>query len=268
MSPSSVLRVGTFNILHGMATASASTDPELLADAVRTMDADVLGLQEVDRRQPRSAGVDQSVVVADALGARWHRFVPALHGTPGPSVTWRPASAPDGDSTVGPTYGVALVSRLPVRSWWVKRFPPAPFRLPLLLPGPGPKARFLLIPDEPRVALAAVVERPDGRPFTVVTTHLSFVPGYNVRQLRAISRWVARMPGPVLLVGDFNIPGALPGRLTGWDALATALTYPAHRPRAQLDHLLARGPAVAEAEHVWALPVSDHCALAADVRIS
>ena len=47
------------------------------------IDADVIGLQEVDRFQPRSGGVDQTAVVADALGAEHWRFVPALHGTPG-----------------------------------------------------------------------------------------------------------------------------------------------------------------------------------------
>ena len=37
--------------------------------------------------------------------------------------------------------------------------------------------------DEPRVLLAAVVDAPFGR-LTIATTHLSFVPGWNVWQLR------------------------------------------------------------------------------------
>ncbi len=266
--PGSV-RIGTFNLLHGMDLGTGRSDPDQLAAAVSTMDADVLGLQEVDRRQTRSGGVDQTSLVAATLGARWHRFVPSLHGTPGTSVTWQAASAVDGDTTLGPTYGIGLVSRLPVRSWWVKRFPPAPFRLPLLVPGEDGRARPVLIPDEPRVALAAVVERTDGRPFTVVTAHLSFVPGYNARQLRSIARWVARMPEPVFFMGDFNLPGGLPRLLTGWQALAAAPTYPSYGPRVQLDHVLALGveEGATQDQHVWALPVSDHCGLAVDVRI-
>jgi endonuclease/exonuclease/phosphatase family metal-dependent hydrolase len=164
---------------------------------------------------------------------------------------------------------VALVSRLPVRSWWVKRFPPAPFRLPLLLPGPGPKARFLLIPDEPRVALAAVVERPDGPPFTVVTTHLSFVPGYNVAQLRRLVAWAAAFPAPLFVLGDLNLPGGLPARVSRLKALVTGPTYPASRPRVQLDHVLARGvrPGQAQPGRVWSLPVSDHRAVSVDVEM-
>ncbi len=75
----------------------------------------------------------------------------------------------------------------------------------------------------------------------MVTTHLSFVPGYNVRQLRALVRWVARMPGPVFLLGDLNLPGALPRLVTGWRQLARQPTYPAYGPRVQFDHVLAHG---------------------------
>ena len=265
-----VLRVATFNVLHGMATTSGASDPDLLAAAVRQVDADVIGLQEVDRGAERSRGVDQSGLVADALDAPWHRFVPTVHGTPSSTRTWTPSSAVDGQDTVGPTYGIALVSRLPVRSWWVKRFGASPLPLPLPIASARTgRPRLLIVPDEPRLALAAVVDGPAG-PFTVVTTHLSFVPGWNVRQLRAITAWVARMPRPVLLVGDLNLPGPLPSRLTRWCPLVSARTYPASRPRAQLDHILALG---IDVEHVraaqpWTLPVSDHRALTVDLDLA
>ena len=262
-----LIRAATFNILHGMSPSDGGTDPERLRSAVTELDADVLALQEVDRSQPRSGEVDQTALVADALDARWSRFVPSVHGTPSEVRTWAPASAVDGAETVGPTYGIGLVSRLPVRSWWVKRFPAAPFKLPLVVPGEA-RPRLLLIPDEPRLALAAVVTGPNG-PFTVLTAHLSFVPGYNARQLRAIARWVARMPAPVLFMGDFNLPGGLPSRLTGWAALASSPTYPAVSPKVQLDHVLALGLVAADVRdsRAWELPVSDHRALSVDVRI-
>ena len=125
---------------------------------------------------------------------------------------------------VGPLYGVGLVTRLPVREWHTTRFEPAPWWLPLLVPGRG-AAPLLCIPDEPRAAIAAVVEGPHG-PMTVVTVHLSFVPGYNVRQLRRTRRWLAGLPRPLLLLGDFNLPGRLPAMVTGWQPLLKAATYP------------------------------------------
>jgi Endonuclease/Exonuclease/phosphatase family len=205
--------------------------------------------------------------------------VPAVHGTPAPIRTWSPATAADGEDTVGPTYGIGLVSRLPVRSWWVKRFRPAPFPLPLPAlgngsgsgAGPGSadrRTRVVLVPDEPRLALAAVVEGPAG-PFTVATTHLSFVPGYNARQLRALAAWLARMPQPVVLMGDFNLPAPLPARLTGWPSLVAAPTYPANAPKAQLDHVLALGvgPEQVSDGQAWQLPVSDHRAVSVDIDV-
>ena len=66
------LRVGSYNILHGMRVlgGSAEADTAALADAVASLDTDVLGLQEVDYMQPRSGMVDQTALAAEALGAQ------------------------------------------------------------------------------------------------------------------------------------------------------------------------------------------------------
>ena len=79
------------------------------------------------------------------------------------------------------------------------------------------------------------------QPVTVVSTHLSFVPFAAARQLRAITRWAATLPAPRLLLGDLNLVGPLPARLTGWRRLATVATFPSPRPRVQLDHALGDG---------------------------
>jgi endonuclease/exonuclease/phosphatase family metal-dependent hydrolase len=259
------LRIATFNLLHGRSLDHLQVDEADLRAAATAIDADVLGLQEVDRLQDRSSSVDQTAAIADALGAAHWRFVPALHGTPGRSVAWTTAAEDDGALTVGPTYGVALVSRLPVREWHVRRFSPAPVTMPLMVPGVKGLTR---IPDEPRVALAGVVDGPRG-PMTVVTAHLSFVPGWNVAQLRALSKWALAFPGPRLLVGDFNLPGAIARAATGWVQLARVATYPSYRPRVQFDHVFAHGIAESAVRDVQALrlPVSDHCALRVDLAL-
>jgi endonuclease/exonuclease/phosphatase family metal-dependent hydrolase len=260
------MRVATWNLLHGTALPEGTVDADRLAAAVRHLDADVIGLQEVDRAQPRSGGVDQAALVADAGGARWWRFVPTVLGTPA-QPGWRPAEVDDGSLVDGPTYGVALVSRWPVRAWHVRRFAAAPGRLPLLVPGPGGRPRVVVVPDEPRAAVAAVLDAPGG-PMSVVVTHLSFVPGFNVRQLRAIVRWTAGLPRPCLLVGDLNLPGGLPARISGWRQLLRAATYPSWAPRAQLDHVLADGLDPTTVRHASArqLDVSDHCAAVVDLE--
>jgi endonuclease/exonuclease/phosphatase family metal-dependent hydrolase len=77
------VRIATFNILHGRSPSDDRVDVERLAAAVKDLDADVLGLQEVDRDQPRSMGADLTAVAAEAMGAVDSQFVAALAGTPG-----------------------------------------------------------------------------------------------------------------------------------------------------------------------------------------
>ena len=233
------LRIGTWNLASGRRSDGRRARPEELADAVRALDVDVLAVQEVDRQQPRSGGHDQLALVAQALDAAGSRFVPTLAGLPGPGRAWRPVEGED--VPYGPTYGIGLVSRRPVLAWRVRRFPASRAVLPMAVPGPEGRPLLLLVPDEPRAAVAAVVDAPGG-PVTVVSAHLSFAPMVSVRQLRALRRWVRALPGPVLVAGDLNLPGGIPARLTGWTPLASGATYPAPAPRVQLDHLLLAHP--------------------------
>lgn len=253
------MRLATFNLLHGRSLTDGRVVADRLTEAAQQLDADVVGLQEVDRGQPRSGGADQTGHVARAMGAAHWRFVPAIVGTPG--ATWRAAT--DEDDAASPAYGVGLVSRLPVLTWQVVRLPAARVRAPVLLPG---TRRVIWLQDEPRVGIVAVVQTPSG-PVTIGTTHLSFVPGRNGAQLRTLTAAMARLPGPRVLLGDFNLPGPVPRLLTRWQPLARTPTYPAPEPRVQLDHVLASGelPAVT-AVQALRLPVSDHRALRVQLR--
>jgi endonuclease/exonuclease/phosphatase family metal-dependent hydrolase len=230
------LTVTTFNLCSGR-SPYGTIEAHRLGKAIRALDGDVLAVQEVDRGQPRSEGVDQIEVVAEAFGAVSARMAPTLCGEPGPASNWRPTS-PEDEAEQGPLYGVGLVSRLPVLAWRTCYLGGSRAVLPFPVPRPGRRLPgLLLVPDEPRVALAAVVDTPSG-PVTVISTHLSFAPPVAARQLRRIIRWSESLPGPRVLAGDLNLPGSVPARLTGWRGLIRARTYPADRPRLQLDHLL------------------------------
>lgn len=246
------MRLATLNLLNGISLPAGEVDPARLAEAVVALRADVVGLQEVDRFQPRSHSADLTAQVAEAMGAAHWRFVPALMGLPG--GRWR-AAVDDDHTSADAAYGIGLVSRWPVRSWHVIRLPAAPVRSPVVLPG---TRQLVWLQDEPRVGLAALLETPIG-PMTVGTTHLSFVPVWNGKQLRSLTRELSRLPGPRVLLGDLNMPPPFPRVLTGWRPLARTATYPAWDPRIQLDHVLAAGelPAVAAVEAPQ-LAVSDH----------
>lgn len=280
------LRVATFNLLHGMDLADGESDPERLRAALADLDADIVALQEVDRHQERSGGADQAAIAAEALGMSQWRFLASVHGVPAPVSGWteddpvpdeRRVYTADERGEGGPGYGIALLSRLPVSRWRVRRFPAAPLSLPLRVQGrPG----LTRVPDEPRGVLAAVVEGPHG-PFTVLAAHLSFVPGWNISQLARIRRSTADLPGPQLLLGDFNLPGRIPQAVVGrrgrgagagavrWRSLARVPTYPSYHPRVQFDHVLGHGigPEAVRRTEAVRLGVSDHCALVVEVNV-
>ena len=254
------MRLATFNILHGRSPADQRVDPDRLAAAVRELDADVLALQEVDRNQPRSAHADLTAVAAEAMQAVDHRFVAALSGSPG--ATWTAATGDEQPESAG--YGVALLSRYPVSAWEVVRLPGLPVPTPWRFHGRRLPA---LVRDEPRVAVAAQVDLPDGC-LTVVNTHLSYLTYWNRRQLRQLVGAVREAPRPLVLAGDLNMGPDRAVRTTGLRPLATHRTFPATAPDRQIDHLLGDGAVEATRSEARTMSLSDHLALVADLRLA
>jgi endonuclease/exonuclease/phosphatase family metal-dependent hydrolase len=251
------MRVVTFNILNGRSPDRHEVDIPTFAAAVKSLDADVLALQEVDRFQPRSGQADLTAVACEAAGAEEHRFVAALAGTPG--ATWTAATGEEQPDSAA--YGIALLSRYPVSAWETVRLQPVPVPAPVRHPG---RRLPSLVRDEPRVAVAAVVETPRGT-MTIANTHLSFVRWWNGRQLSLLMRSLAHLPRPLLLTGDLNMGPERAASVTGLTGIADHLTFPWDAPTAQLDHLLADPPLRARTS-VRRLPVSDHLALVADLE--
>ena len=265
MPPAATLRIGTLNIASAGDSRGVPLDAAGLRSAVCALDVDVLALQEIDAGQPRSHGVDQAAEVADALGADW-RMAPTVVGTPDPFRSWRPAEPAlrgPGEAVDGPHYGIALVSRRPVRQWHLLALGSGRARLPLRSRDPRTgRPRTWWFPDEPRAAIAAEVEGA-----TVVSTHLSFAPHTSMRQLLRLRRWASVLPGPVVVAGDLNLPGALPAHLLRGRDLLRAPTFPGSAPRVQLDHLVVLGDACADEAATLRLPIGDHLALVATVSV-
>lgn len=283
------MRLVTFNILHGQRVADlvANSEPAgplaepiHLQRAITDLRPDILAMQEVDAGQARSAHVDQTWLAAQAMGitdpGQHSRFVPAVSGTPGHRARFVPASEALQQQVrvgqaddLGPLYGVSLISRSKVSRWAHQTLMPPPITLPLLV-ADGKKPAFKAIPDEPRVAIAAVIETEQG-PITVATAHLSFVPGVNVMQLRRTHKWLADWPRPLILLGDFNMPGSLPERITGLPGLVTQATYPSFEPRIRFDHVLVDGFTTGDIEllreqtRTKALTISDHLAIVVEL---
>lgn len=253
------MRLATFNILHGRALSDGRVDLDRFAAAVKRVDADVLALQEVDRDQARSHGADLTAVAAEAMGATDHRFAATLHGQPG---TWSAATGADQPDISA--YGIALLSRHPVRSWHVLALPVLRRRVPVVHAG---ARRPSLVRDEPRAALAAVLDTPQGA-LTVVATHLTFIPGWNAVQLRrlvAACRW---LPQPLAVLGDLNLRAGAPARISGLQSVGRVDTFPVEVPNRQIDHILLGGGVWPTSEpSAVDTGMSDHRALVVDVEL-
>jgi endonuclease/exonuclease/phosphatase family metal-dependent hydrolase len=250
------LRVATWNV---RTCRTRDPDPDRVdldrtAAMLRSIDADLVALQEIDREQERSGGVDQARALGELLGVRWW-YCPALLGPAGDPGRWR--AAEPGRDPGGPAYGVAILSRLEIESV-------APEALP------HPEGR-----GEPRVALIARA-RVGGQPLSVAATHLSLLPCSGIRQLRWLQRRLEGETAPRLLLGDLNLwlPVVRLVSRRGWTPLARGRTYPNTPPASvassvQIDHVLAGGGGGrlrARASRVAAGPISDHRALVVDLE--
>jgi endonuclease/exonuclease/phosphatase family metal-dependent hydrolase len=254
------LVVATVNIQHGLPAADpgpggapAAGTGALLERAFAGVSPDILAVEEVDVGQPRSGRVDQAAILARATGLAHYRFAAAIEGDV------RAGRTRGRRTTASPGYGIVLLSRYPVVAWFAQ---------------PLPGASRAPVPDEPRVALAAVVRLPEGLA-CVAATHLSRGPvarlqlDYLRRRVDGLARRASPVRGtrlPALLLGDLNLPPAAAAR--AGELLARVPTFPAWAPTRQPDHVIglggvaARGPAGAQR-----LAVSDHCLLTVPVAV-
>jgi endonuclease/exonuclease/phosphatase family metal-dependent hydrolase len=178
-------------------------------------------------------------------------------GEPG---SWRPAPLDEADS--GPAYGVALLSRLPVLAERTVRLPALRVPVPVVFSG---RRRVQVVRDEPRVAAVTRLAVGDGE-LTVVSTHLSFLAGWNLLQLRRLVQGLAAEQR-LVVAGDLNLPPDQVVRTSRLRPLASGATFPAHGPVRQIDHLLGRGAVTATDARVWDLPLSDHRALSVELDV-
>jgi endonuclease/exonuclease/phosphatase family metal-dependent hydrolase len=177
------MRITSWNFLHGQPLKPPVADPSHLevaeqryAGAVQTLESDLIALQEVDFNLERSGIENQSSAVAKIMGAAHWGFAPAISGTPG--VKWRKLKS-DGqlvitNSNIGQvkelgSYGIAIISKVPVKSWLRLELGRSIIGMPLLIGNEKGKLAMLYVKDEPRVAIAAVLENG----WTVINTHLS-----------------------------------------------------------------------------------------------
>jgi endonuclease/exonuclease/phosphatase family metal-dependent hydrolase len=173
------LRIATYNV-HGCVGMDRKRSEARIAEVIAQLSVDIVALQELDLSRRRSAGVNQTEIIAEQLG--WHSH---FH----PAMQW-------GDEH----YGQAILSRYPLT-----------LRRAATLPGTAP-----FFCRENRAAIGMDVETNLGT-VHIINTHLGL--GWRERLLQAqlftTAEWYTVIAGntPLILLGDFNsLPGSRPYR--------------------------------------------------------
>lgn len=227
------MRVVSFNIHHGTLGRRGRVDPEQLGEVCASFDADVIALQEVDRETYRVGRADLAAVAAGACGM--------AHAYGG--ARWFP----------GGRYGNALLARGTITAATTTRLPKVP------------ESRFW---QERRVALEASVIV-DGTELWVVCTHLAVPLAHNAVQLDWLLRHLGSRPWPQVVIGDLNRPRdrvRAEAAAAGLHAAGHGPTFPAHKPRRAIDHVLTSPELRVVATEVRSTPMSDHAALIVDLE--
>lgn len=273
------MRITSWNFLHGqpLKPPASNSSSHAYAAAVQSLASDVIALQEVDFDLERSDSRNQSSDIAQIMGTAHWGFAPAISGTPG--VKWRKLKTDEkvilsdnnakefSDHNKNGYYGISIVSKVLVKSWLRLELGRSVLGMPLAVGNAKGKLSLIYVKDEPRVAIAAVLDNG----WTVINTHLSFVPLVNVYQLFKLSRWAKAIEREystkVILLGDFNLPGGIPSKLTLWKRATQSLSYPSWNPKISFDYILMREEHLSQSTEVITptLDISDHRPLSIDL---
>jgi endonuclease/exonuclease/phosphatase family metal-dependent hydrolase len=236
------VRVLVFNI-HAGKDAAGRDNLGDVARLVRSTNAEIVLLQEIDRGTTRSGNVDQLQTLADLTG---------YHATFGRSLDYD-----------GGQYGVAALSR---RGFVYSDTVHLPV-MPLQARAGGS--------HEPRVALVTSAVTREGR-LQAVTTHLDASADESYRlqeseELLNLVRARASAITPLIVGGDLNAEPASAtiqklrqaGLRDAWAECGQGegLTYPADRPVKRIDYLFLTASLRCTAAEVIDTRISDHCPL-------
>ncbi|MGW0086473.1 endonuclease/exonuclease/phosphatase family protein [Streptomyces sp. NPDC003393] len=247
-APPVPLRVANYNI-HAGAGEDGVFDLDRTAGAIRSLHADVIGLEEVDVHWgARSDFTDEAEELAERLHMRAY-FAP-IYDLP-----------PTSEGEQRRRYGVAVLSRYPVIAAENHEITRLSTQVPDPVPAPAP-------------GFAEVTVQVRGTFVHVYATHLDYRSDPSVRraQVDDMLGILAEDRGPKVLVGDFNAEPAAPELSRLWGPLVDAAsqggrTYPAIDPVKRIDLVTVSPDVTVTGAHVAETAASDHRPVVADLLL-
>ena len=227
----------TYNIHVGVGM-DKKLDLQRIADVINKEKPDLVGLQEVDRGVKRTEGKDEIAELA-AMTKMEFAFAPNL-------------------DYQGGKYGVAILSRLPIR-----------------------KTVHFMFANKREAERRGMLEIEidlDGKLVTFVTTHLDYqYEDGRLFETDQLLKFLLDTNGPVIVVADLNDTpdgGAYKQMDIPFDdawiaskAKGDGFSYPADKPVKRIDHIFYRGHVRAKKAWVVETLASDHVPVVAELEI-
>jgi endonuclease/exonuclease/phosphatase family metal-dependent hydrolase len=233
------VRVLIYNV-HAGKDAAGKESVRRIAAVVKSVDPDIVLLQEVDKRTKRSGLVDQPAAYSELT---------RLHVAFGRSLDYDAGE-----------YGIAILSRWPIRRDTAIHLPVDP---PQERSGGS---------HEPRIAMSVVIDAPFGR-LDLLNTHIdaSGEDRWRLQEIKTIERLAKdalSRNDRVLVGGDFNSTpeSAVQAELREngfrdmWPTcgVGAGLSYPADVPKKRIDYLFVISGFECMAARVLDVDASDH----------
>ena len=229
------LKLASYNIRHGADINYKMNLAGTLA-VLKKMDADVIALQEVDKRCTRSNKVDQAKYLGDKLG---------MHHAFGKFMDFQ-----------GGEYGMAILSKYPILETKIHKLPA----------GGEPRVAVEIIVEVAKGQKASFVSI-----HFDWTTEERRQP-----QIKALLKGLEKRTHPVALIGDFNAtPKSKSMALFKQDWVnipkkGNGFTFPADKPAKEIDYFVLRGFEAkgVTCEVVNEVKASDHRPIRMSITIS
>ncbi len=266
--PQASITLATFNIHMGV---DGWGRPHDIAGRCRVLDADVYVLQESWTPDDGSPGT--AAHIAAELGLQVVAEVALAHGrlySPHPAADqrwgppllfapktlrldgerWSPSKQGAGRTFVRGQWGIALLSRVPLRDVEVVSL--------------GHLRR-----DAARRAVVRAVVDLEGGPLVLHGTHMSHITQGSHAQYRLLGTELPDLTTAAVLVGDMNLWGPpVSSYVRGWRRGITGRTWPALRPHSQLDHVMVTPPVTVTGARIGEFAGSDHRPVVATLSLS
>lgn len=242
------IAAATYNI-HRCVGTDGRYSPGRIAEVISELEADIVGLQEVDRRLTAGPGGDQLSYIADRLG--YHVAAEDSGQAASLSGGWRNRRCHN-----------AILSRWPIRSCRL---------LDLAVPGREPRSAI-----DTKIAIA---NAHDTALLNVVVTHFGLRAGERRRQLQELLGQLDKtgdQDSPLLLMGDLNEWRRAGPISRGLDAALmcgqSVRSFPSRYPVFPLDRICGRSLVMVTEPHrhtsKMARVASDHLPIRAVFRLS